>query len=1150
MKLNTKFVLTTFLIVLLISISSILTFFNLASKVIRQQQEKTILNATTNFAFQIQYELQNIDEEFKSFLSKKNNLKESLDNNSKIDFIFTLKNDSTINEKEFVVKSNSYLNVRNKSFNKFFSNNPQMLLRYQNLPNGKTYYYGKIIDANFLNSISQKINSEIALLVNDSPVEVSNPSANQKKLLTIVEAAKDLKFKNNFDLFSQETSDADFISSIYSSKHLIFPFANVNFLIFQSFKESAEFRYTLQIIMLIIIIAGSGITFIIVILSTGKLRRQINLLNEVVNETGKGNLNSRVSIITNDEIGKFGESFNRMLDEIVEKNKKEKDYSEFIAIINQKQTLKDLCDAALKKIINSTRMSFGAIHLVENKNVKLISSFGFALEKKLSISNEYYLLTIDKGDFTELFYNQNFPEVDVGLAKVKIKYIIFYPIFYNKEVTAIIELASENIPENDIKEYLRTIHDQLAIGIINSSSFEKLEKLVDELKKLNEDYQNQNEQIIKQNEQLKLLHKELENKAEELEKQRLHAIKLTKVKSDFLASMSHELKTPLISINGLSEILLKNLTLDLNTKEKIKIIYRNGKKLLTLINNILEFSKLETGKIEIKNETFLLADLIEELYLTVEQFSKEKNLKLIFDLPKKKNVLLNADKSKLEQVISNLLVNAIKFTENGFVKLSVQIIDDDNLLILVEDTGIGISESDKEKIFQEFKQVDSSLSRKFSGAGLGLAICKKYLELMNSKLELESELGKGSKFYFQLNDVVLEIIDSEEEKFLSINNNPKKLLIISNIESAKELFAGYLKNYLVDFEFVDDYKSAEEKINNTKYDGIILNSLNDNWKFIYDIKKSKINNEATIIFSIILENEKIGWEPNVFDYLTKVDFHNQLQKAVSKIENIENNRIKNIALISDSELITQEEFSAEYKIELIKIPDKLNKYDLIIIDLSYFKENSLELIYNLSINKKIKGSQILFLLPENYIEEIFSKFNKKIFEIIKKIKLHPMDILKVLRDKLNLQKSIDENIIEIFDEDVNRNKIENNDKNKIKILVVDDDNDALFTIGEFLREIDCDVINAHNGMECLMMLNHINPDVVLLDIMMPHMDGFETIKRIRNDKRFTDLPIIALTAFAMLENKDVIEKNSFNDIITKPINSQTLITTVNKFIKK
>jgi len=155
----------------------------------------------------------------------------------------------------------------------------------------------------------------------------------------------------------------------------------------------------------------------------------------------------------------------------------------------------------------------------------------------------------------------------------------------------------------------------------------------------------QNKHIVEQNSELKELHLQLKVKAGELERQRAKAVELTKVKSEFLASMSHELRTPLISILGLTELLLKDSSLVLNIKDRLKIVYRNGKKLFDLISNILEFSKFESGKIEVKKESFLLGDLLEEIQAIIGQLTFEKNLSFSIETPKDKDILINSDKN-------------------------------------------------------------------------------------------------------------------------------------------------------------------------------------------------------------------------------------------------------------------------------------------------------------------------------------------------------------------------------------------------------------------------------------------------------------------------------------------------------------------------
>ena len=1172
MKLNVRFLLTTFVIVLIISISSTFVFYALANRVLMQQQSKSLINATSNFAFALQTELQKTDEDFRSLVPLTNKFTLINLDSTSIDFLFTLVNDSLINSKELKVKSSSYLNIRSSSFQRFFTNNQALVLRYMQLQDGRTFYYGRILTSKLLDKIGEKINAEIALVVNDSPVEVSKPEQNQIRLLSVVNATRALKYKNNFDLYSEELDDADFVSSIYSPRFIFFPQLRVNFIVFQAFKEGVEFRNSLQIVMFLIVLAGSAVTFIIVIVSTTKLRRQIGMLSLGAIETGKGNLEHRVPVITKDEIGHFSETFNKMLDELVRNKNAEKEYSEFIALINQNPTLKEISDAALSKIIKSTHLTFGALYIVEKKTLRLISSYGISKQTVQLTDPDFYNDAIEKKETVEFHFQDNYPEIKTGIVKVKIKYLIIYPVIYNKETVAVLELASESNPDPDTEKYINTIHEQLAIGLVNAKSFEQLENLVNELRDLNNVYQKQNKQIVEQNEELKQLHGQLKEKADELEKQRTKAIELTKVKSEFLASMSHELRTPLISILGLTDLMLRDSSILDKVKERLNIVNRNGKKLLGLINNILEFSKFESGKIDVKKETFILADLIEEIQPNVKQLALEKNLKLIFEVPINKTILLNTDKDKLEQVILNLIVNAVKFTEAGYVKLMVAANTRD-LSFEVEDSGIGISEEHQKDIFSEFKQVDGTTSRKYGGAGLGLAICKKYIELMGGVLSLKSEVGKGSTFSFNLEDVVLDLIDTTEHKFLTYENEPvrsqKKLskkppvLIITNSEETKKLIGDYLTSYNVQHQCVNSCDEAKIEIQQKEFSAVILNPFKDSLRLLSDIKTGELNSSIPIIFVLISEELKYGWEPNIFDFVLPGK-STAITVLLNEIENKNKQSANNvcIAALADNsagKIFDQlKNYSHSISIKKVSNHEELfaayqnNQPDVIFVDIESLGENSLEICYAASLSKSLKNCPIIFLLPQTLSEEQAQLISVKYEDIAARIKLHPLDILKVLRDRLNLEESISKKKIMLIEEAADEIETESAPKKKKSsrptILIVDDDDDALFTVGEYIKTLDCDTIFAHNGMECLLMLNHVVPDLILLDIMMPQMDGFETIKRIRGDNRFAKLPVIALTAYAMLDNKNVIEKNGFNDLVTKPINSQALSAKITKYL--
>ena len=1175
MKLNYRFILIAFIIVLVMSVASTLVFFSLTGKVLTQQQSRAVLNSTNDFTFAFQSEQVKLEEDFRLISPLVNSFNRINLDSTSIDFCFTLVNDSLINNREFKIKSGSYLNIRSSSFRQFFSDNPNVILKYAQYPNGKTVYYGNQITGEYLKRVSQKIRGEVALIINDTPIEISNTEKNQSYLFSIINAMRNLKFRNTYDIYTTELETADFTAALFIPKTILTPGATIRFIVFNVYKEGAEFRNTLRIVMLLVILASSAVIFIVVWVFTAKLREQVSLLSQAAEITGKGNLDHRVPIITKDEIGQLGETFNLMLDELVRNKKTEIEYSEFITLINRNPTLLEISDAALSKIIKSTGLTFGVLYLVENKSLRLISSSGISknfIELKQDAS--LYSNAIEKKEKVEFRFTDNFPEIKTGIAAIKIKYLLIYPVVYNKETIGVLELAAESIPQTEVLIYIDNIHEQLAVGLINAKSFEQLENFITELKTLNDDYQKQNEHIIKQNEELKELHRQIKDKAEELERQRSKAVELTQVKSEFLASMSHELRTPLISILGLTELLIKDNSVAAKAKDRLKIVYRNGKKLLSLITNILEFSKFESGKIELKKESFLLNEILEEIYPNIQQISAEKKLDLDFKIYKNADILLNTDKAKLEQVLSNLLFNAAKFTEEGVIKLEISIINELDIEFSVEDTGIGISEENRKTIFNEFKQVDGSTSRKYGGAGLGLAISQKYVELLGGTLSLESEYGKGSRFYFVIPEAVLDIIESEGHQFLTISEPKKELaqsntvLIINDNSDTKKLISDYLASY--NYEILSTAKCSEGlRIAKEKnpYAVIVNPFVQDGqaWKLILDLKSNISTRSIPIVLTIIVEEEKVGWEPEIFDYISDKISSKIFNELILRLESHFERNIKKICLFDKNQgeydslrIAVGNAFDLKIVTSLTdyKIEEKDEIPHLIIIDIESFVEEGLQMIYEFSQRKQFKNIPIVLKLPKELSADNTYKLNKKLKEIALKVKSHPMDVLKILRDRLKIKSSETSEKDKLIEETPSKEQLKHlqsgAEENDLKptILIVDDNNDALFTIGEFVKEMNCNTIFAHNGMECLLTLNHVEPDLIFLDIMMPQMDGFETIKRIRSEKKYFNIPVIALTAYAMLDNKEVIEKNGFNDLVTKPINSHILAATLKKYLKQ
>lgn len=732
---------------------------------------------------------------------------------------------------------------------------------------------------------------------------------------------------------------------------------------------------------------------------------------------------------------------------------------------------------------------------------------------------------------------------------------------------------------------------------------EELQMQQEELRQLNEELEQQAQNLKQQQAELQMTNEELEEQTQSLEEknkeveaskndieQKTKQLEISsKYKSEFLANMSHELRTPLNSLLILSKDLSenKNKNLDDVQVESAEIIYKSGHDLLVLINEILDLSKIEAGKISITIEKIVLKNFTDNLIRNFRHQAQQKGLELICNLGTDLPEFIITDAQRLDQILKNLLSNAIKFTEKGSVTISIDRNTATSLNISVSDTGIGISEDKQTSIFEAFQQAEGGTSRKYGGTGLGLSISRKLAKLLQAEITVDSVLNQGSAFSLI---IPFEIHPEQEavstRKIETVVYAPRSeqdatFLNYSTIEDDRNTIISDDKVVLI-IEDDRNFASILLKQANKKgfkclsaatgEDGLLLASKYKPLAIILDmglpgitgkqvLQELKANPSVRHIPVHIISADDRSLEPireGAVEYLMKPISKDGLEEAFNRIENFVNRKIKNLLIIEDNEnarkamiiLIGNGDvkcFEAATGKEALELYEH-NNIDCIILDIGLPDMSGFDLIQKL---ESIKGQNmppiIVYTGKELTKEEndFIHKYAESI--IIKGIKseerLLDETALFLHRTISNLPKSKQLIINNLYDKEaIFHSK---------KILLVDDDMRNIFALSKILQERGMEVIKSENGKKALEMLDtHADIDMVLMDIMMPEMDGYEAMKRIRSQIKFRSLPVIALTAKAMKDDKQKCIDAGANDYITKPIDVERLLSLMRVWLSK
>ncbi len=714
-----------------------------------------------------------------------------------------------------------------------------------------------------------------------------------------------------------------------------------------------------------------------------------------------------------------------------------------------------------------------------------------------------------------------------------------------------------------------------------------------ELQQTNEELAQKAKLFAEQNAEVERKNQEIEQARRALEEKAAELALTSRYKSEFLANMSHELRTPLNSILILGQQLSDNPEKNLSGKqiEYAKTIHGAGTDLLNLISDILDLSKIESGTVTVENEELPFAKLRDTIDRSFRHEAESRKLAFSLDFDPNLGRALNTDPKRLLQVLKNLLSNAFKFTAQGGVRLRVAMTkhgwsSDHPVLrtapavveLSVSDTGIGIPLDKQKIIFEAFQQADAGTSRKYGGTGLGLAISRELAGLLGGEIRLNSVVGQGSTFtlYLPLNYVgnanaqemfrVIgssairqhheappvttepiaddrEAIETGDSVLLIVEDDPHYARILLDLARQRGFKA------LVATRGSDALILAQEFLPTAISLDIALPDMLG-WTVLSRLKQNPSTRHIPVQIVTVEEEHHQGLERGAFAYVNKPATTESLEEALERIKRFSIPRTRNLLVIEDNdaermsicELIAHDDVAITTSRNGAEALAALEaqKFDCAVLDLRLPDTSGLQLMQEMQKHPNMRDVPIVVYTGKELSHDDETELRK----IAKSI---------VLKDVRSPERLLDETALFLHrvvgtlppHKQQMLEKLHQSDEALVgkKVLVIDDDVRNIFALSSLLERHGIDVLTATGGAEAIELIDK-TPDVALalVDIMMPQMDGYQTIKLIRDRPMFRLLPLIALTAKAMKGDREKCLEAGASDYIAKPVNSEQLLS--------
>jgi HAMP domain-containing protein/signal transduction histidine kinase/DNA-binding response OmpR family regulator len=967
------------------------------------------------------------------------------------------------------------------------------------------------------------------------------------------------------------------------------------------------------------------------------LTTQVRAIADVATAVTKGDLTRFIQVDASGEVAALKDNINEMIrnlkDTTIKNNEQDwlkTNLAKFTRMLQGQKDMLTVGKLILSELAPVVSAQHGVFYIVETPKeespeaaehnepyLKLLASYAFRNRK--NVGNKFTLgeglvgqAALEKERILVTNAPTDYVQITSGLGQAPPTNIIVLPVLFEGQVKAVMELSSF--------EKFSAIHqaflDQLveSIGIVlntieantrtedllkqSQSLAKELQSRQEELQNTNLELQEKAKLLAEQNAEVERKNTEVEQARQALEEKAEQLALTSKYKSEFLANMSHELRTPLNSLLILADQLAHNEEGNLLPKqvEFARTIHASGNDLLSLINDILDLSKIESGTVTVDIAALRFHDLHDYVERTFRHVAEAKNLEFRIDMDPDLPLNMFTDSQRLEQVIRNLLSNAFKFTERGSVVLSMATVTEgwnpdhevlnharSVIAFSVSDSGIGIAPEKQQIIFEAFQQADGSTSRKYGGTGLGLAISREIARLLGGEIRLASAFGQGSTFTLFLPqthvpmrtvrkeipaaraleapplDVPLDVEGGKEQLLPAettieddrgkIDQGDRVLLIVEDdpnygrilLEMAHEKgFKGIVAQRGTEaLAMVRELKPTAITLD------VHLPDL-DGWRVLDGLKVDLATRHIPVQIISVDDDPEPTRTQAAIGYLTKSQTKESLQHAFDHLKDFVERPVKNLLLVEDDEIQTMSirELIGNGDVKTTVVATgrealaaiESDKYDCMVLDLGLPDMPGTELLEQIKNSPASRAMPIIIYTAKELLQEEAARL-KRLAEAI------------LIKDVRSPERLLDEtalllhrNVARLPErqrkmlETLHRGALEGK-----KVLIVDDDIRNIFAMTSVLERFKMQVVSTENGKDGIaMLLEQRDVDVVLMDIMLPVMDGYTTIRAIREIAEFKELPIIAVTAKAMKGDREKCLAAGASDYICKPVEAEQL----------